>query len=124
MQVKYAVVWLEFRTAKIFLSDGPTVGDTCVEVVRDRPQAKWNDEKGRLSEANDFFGDVVQCLEVAGEWFILGSRSGCFGLLAYICRRKLESRIIGTEVIEVSENIGVLSHVSWLFGQTWRPCRR
>jgi hypothetical protein len=110
--IEVAVVWMEFRTAKIFLSDGPTIEDGCVEVVWDRLQTNTDDdEKARSSGANDFFGEVVRSLQVGGEWFILGSRSGCFGLLAYICRHRLESRVIGTKVIEVHEGMGVLSHV-------------
>ncbi|MGX7875558.1 hypothetical protein ACVDG5_025075 [Mesorhizobium sp. ORM6] len=112
MQVKYAIVWMEFRTAKIFLFDGPTIEDSYVEVVRDRLQTHvYGDEKARSLGANDFFGEVVRSLQVAGKWFILGSRSGCFGLLGYICRHRLESRVVDTKVIEVHENMGVLSHV-------------
>jgi len=112
MQIKYAIVWMKFRTAKIFLFDGSEIEDSCVEIVRDRLQAPdYDDEKARSSGANDFFSEVVRSLQVAGEWFILGSRSGCFGLLSYICRHRLESRVVGTTVIEVHESMSVLSRV-------------
>jgi hypothetical protein len=74
--IEVAVVWMEFRTAKIFLSDGPTIEDGCVEVVWDRLQTNTDDdEKARSSGANDFFGEVVRSLQAENGSFWAAGRA-------------------------------------------------
>ncbi|MDX8535623.1 hypothetical protein RFM41_31950 [Mesorhizobium sp. VK25A] len=114
MQVRYAIVWLEFRAAKIFLFDGTVIEDTWVEI----PLTEHRDrDNGGTEGADDFFGEVARCLDVAQEWIILGTRSGCFGLLAYICRRKLDGCVVGAEVTEVSDGMAAVSHVRDYFAR-------
>ena len=114
MQVRYAIVWLEFRVAKIFFFDGTAIEDTWVEI----PLTENRDlDNGETESTHDFFGEVARCLDVAQEWIILGTRSGCFGLLAYICRRKLDARVVGAEVTDVSDGMTAVSHVRDYFAR-------
>lgn len=51
----------------------------------------------------------MRTLQAGNKWFILGNRSSCLELLASICRHRLESRLVGVELVEILTDADALS---------------
>ncbi|MCA0008698.1 MULTISPECIES: hypothetical protein [unclassified Mesorhizobium] len=115
MSIDHAVVWLEFRTAKVFLFE-----DAATPSVAGEPEfigdmrLTHDGQKGQRRD-DDFFGEVLGFLEARKKWIIIGNRSSCVGLLERICRQKAEGRVVGVEFVDAVTAEEVLSRARSYF---------
>ncbi|UDL90783.1 hypothetical protein LGH82_05610 [Mesorhizobium sp. PAMC28654] len=100
MSTDHAVVWLEFRTAKVFLFEDTAMLSVTGEPELIRDKRLTHDGQNGQRRDDDFFGDVLGFLEAKKKWIIIGNRSSCVGLLERICHQKTEGRVACVEFVD------------------------
>lgn len=123
MPIDHAVVWMDFRMAKVFVFDDAALSTNVIEftVVHDESLIPGRGIRKGQGRGNDnFFDDVLRSLGTASKWLILGNRSNCLGFLKRMCRQKFDGRIVGVEFIDAFTDEEILSRARSYFSE----CRR
>ncbi|TPK55839.1 hypothetical protein FJ546_28895 [Mesorhizobium sp. B2-4-19] len=118
MPIDHAVVWLGFRTAKVFLfEDIATLsGAEEPKFIYDKHPMLGHDGQREQRSDCDFFEDILRVIGTTKKWMIIGNRSNCLGLLTRICRQKTDDRVVGVVAVDASSDEEVLSRVRSYFG--------
>ena len=117
MPIDHAVVWLHFRTAKVFLFEDIATLSGAEEpklIYDERPMLGHDGQRGERSD-RDFFEDILRVIETTKKWMIIGNRSNCLGLLERICRQRTDGRVVGVAVVDAFSDEEALSRARSYF---------
>ncbi|MDX8449478.1 hypothetical protein [Mesorhizobium captivum] len=100
--------YADFRTAKIFLLDEAASDANAVKARLISFRVEGYAKPENIGQQG-FVNGLMRTLQAGNKWFIPGNRSSCLELLAYICCHRLESRLVGVELVEILTDADALS---------------
>jgi stalled ribosome rescue protein Dom34 len=120
MQSQHAVVWIDHIQAKIFFFDRQ--GAELRNLTATLPHRQTHNKAGTIDGKRNppdqrFYHDVVQALEPAMEWLIIGPGSARIELEGHIRSHhpQLNSRVIGVEAADHPTDGQIVEHARRFF---------
>ena len=125
MQNYHAVVWLDHREARVFFFDRHNVKE--IDLTTTNPNAHLHHRAGSLSghrapEDQAFFHHIVDALQPAMEWLIMGPGSAKVELVKHIHKHdhQLIDRLVGVETADHPTDKQIVAHARKYFNKADR----
>lgn len=120
MQHYHAVVWLDHREAKVFFFDRDSFDE--VGLASGKPHQHLHHKAGsvagkRSAEDHHFYHSIVETLQPAKEWLILGPSTAKLEFVKHVHKHdaKLADHIVGVESADHPTDKQVVAHARAYF---------
>ncbi|RVA07697.1 translational machinery protein [Mesorhizobium sp. M7A.F.Ca.US.002.01.1.1] len=120
MQTQHAVAWLDHREAKVFFFNRETAESVrlVTTLAHHQTHNKAGSIDGKRAPENDaFYHDVINALQPAKEWLIVGPGSAKDELAKHIRdhHAHLKDRIVGVETADHPTEAQIVAHARSFF---------